>query len=114
LNTFSFLHAHRSNGTWVFAALAACAQLGKPHWTFWRENALITFPHTSSVLDRLDLNANSRVYHLDADNGLSEVYKLNSTDLNYRKNKIGQVHVLLQQLIFQRPINMKNVTNFKS
>jgi hypothetical protein len=42
------------------------------------------------------------------------VYKLNSTDLNYRKNKIGQVHVLLQQLIFQRPINRKNVTKLKS
>ncbi len=63
------------NHSLVIVAFSPCKQLNNVHWTFWRNNSLILLPQAIFIANSLQLNINSRVYHLDTEEQLLEIYQ---------------------------------------
>ena len=80
------MEQHRSL---VIVAFLSCQQLSNIHWTFWRNNSLILLPQAIFIADSLQLNINSRVYHLDTQEQLHEIYRYNLDDRNYSYKPVG-------------------------
>jgi len=81
------------NHSSVILAFSACTkQLSNLHWTFWRKNSLILLPQTLFIANSLQLNLNSRVYSLDEDLSLHEIYRYNLEDKNYTYTNLGKTN----------------------
>ena len=76
----------------VIVAFSPCQQLTKAPWTFWRNNSLILLPQTFFMANSLQLNINSRVYHLDAKQQLYEIYRYNLEDTDYVFQPVGNTN----------------------
>jgi hypothetical protein len=79
----------KQNYSSVIVAFYPCQQLSKVHWTFWRLNSLILLPQTFFLANSLQLNLNSRVYYLDEEDRLHEIYRYNLDDINYTYKALG-------------------------
>ena len=81
------------NHSLVIVAFSSCHQLNKIHWTFWRINSLILLPQTLSITNSLQLNINSRVYHLDEQQQLHDIFRYNLEDINYVSKSLGNTNL---------------------
>ncbi len=73
----------------VIVAFSPCKQLNNVNWTFWRNNSLILLPQAIFIANSLQLNINSRIYHLDTEEQLHEIYRYNLDDRNYNYKTVG-------------------------
>ena len=80
------------NHSSVIFDFSPCEELTKVPWTFWRRNFLFLWPQTQFIASRLQLNLNSRVYSLDEDLLLREIYKYNLDDKNYTYKNVGNTN----------------------
>ena len=76
----------------VFIPLSPCKELLQLPWTFWRNNSIILTSPLKSVLAFLNINLNSRVYFLDLDEKLFEVFKYNLENEYYIQQEIGFIN----------------------
>ena len=71
--------------------MTPCEGLAAKGWLFWRDNSLILTPHSKDIAPYLSLNYNSRVYFLNSNLSLYEIYKYQRSDKEFVQQKIGEV-----------------------
>jgi hypothetical protein len=83
------------------------------HWTFWRNNTLFLLPETKYISAYLNLNLNSRVYFLDTNLSLYEIFKYQLEDPQHTEQRIGDVNLtsLLSKIdyIWKRRTDLRNI-----
>jgi hypothetical protein len=101
------------NESSVIVAFSPCQQLTKAPWTFWRNNSLILLPQTFFIANSLQLNINSRVYHLDAKQQLYEIYRYNLEDTDYAFQAVGDTNSAdfheTAKYIWERRTDLSNI-----
>ena len=106
-----FLTIDWRNDFAVFVAMADCDELGQKKWTFWKDHPLILT--TENLPSHLDVNCNSRIYHIDSNLSVLETYKHQEHDLNYVVQRVGDARSLdsiaKSGYIWDRRTNLSNV-----
>jgi len=97
----------------VIVAFSPCQQLTQVPWTYWRNNSLILLPQTFFIANSLQLNINSRVYHLDAKQQLYEIYRYNLEDTDYAFQAVGDTNSAdfheTAEYIWERRTDLSNI-----
>lgn len=97
----------------VFVAMAPCLELAAKDWVFWNYNALILMPNTEGIATDLKMNLNSRIYHLDNNFSLYEIFKYGSLNSSFVQKMIGNTSttnfVGKSEYIWNRRSNLSNV-----
>lgn len=110
---FRFLELDWKKDSTVFVAVAPCTQLAQKHWIFWKNNSLILTPQTKGVAPYLDINYNSRIYHIDSNQTVFEIYKYQLHDLNYTEQRIGESKspsmLAKSSFIWERRTNLSSI-----
>ena len=73
----------------VLVPLSPCKELSNVPWAFWSNNSIILMPQTKSIASALSINFNSRIYFLDFDQKLFEIFKYSPQDQNYVQQEVG-------------------------
>ena len=93
--------------------LSPCKELSNLNWTFWRSNSIILMPQTKTISASLSINFNSRIYFLNLDNKLFEIYKYNLQDKNHVEKELGSTNLtnFLKAVtyIWDRRANLRNI-----
>ena len=72
--------------------LSPCENLNLIPWLFWKSSFLILLPQTEATASELNLNINSRIYHLGPDQIVSEIYKIKNDDPSVVWTQIGRLN----------------------
>jgi len=92
INYSSFLNDSKDLNSKVLVPLSPCEELFQKPWTFWKNNSIILMPQTKSIASHLNMNLNSRIYFLDSDEKLYEVFKYSPQDQDYSSQEIGSTN----------------------
>ena len=94
-------------------ATAPCRGLTVKDWVFWKNNPLILLPHTKGVASDMNINFNSRIYSLDLNYSLFEIFKYHTMSSSYALQYIGNTasssFVKNAQYIWSRRSNLSDV-----
>ena len=109
---FSLLEIDQNDST-VIVALSSCQQFSKIPATVWKYNILILLPQSHKIAKNLQLTVNSRIYYLDEEHWLHEIYRYNWNDQNYTQIRLGQANSskfgLNLNYIWERRSNLSNI-----
>jgi len=111
--TFSFSSKTWQNEKTVFVTANLCQEMAGREWPFWKSNSLILLNHTKDHTTDLQLNLNSRIYYLDTNFSLFEMFKYQPSNLLHTEQIIGNTlsdgFVPSTQFIWNRRSNLSSV-----
>ena len=110
---FSYLTKFWNDERIVYVALTPCHGLAKKEWLYWSDNSLILTPLSVDVVSSLNLNYNSRVYFLNSNLSLFEIFKYQLKDTDYVQGKIGKAEsndfIIKSTYIWERRSNLNSI-----
>ena len=83
---------YKSHGHFTLIAIQSCKELTLLPSQYWKNISIILLPQSHWIAKDLQLNIDSRVYSMDPNQQIYEMYKVNPWDTSIIENKIGQIN----------------------